>query len=78
MLKNKDNVLPLVIPETDSKKALKVLKIEIKWERKLKNALDGPVSARVKALDAIAKEAELDTDGKAMLAELVRQKVVAG
>jgi hypothetical protein len=76
--KNRKRVLDeLKIAEIDVKKAAKVLKLEAKFEAKLRKALDGPANARVKALDAIAREARLeDTDGKAMLAELVKQKVV--
>jgi hypothetical protein len=77
-LKNRDRVMnELKVEEIDVKKALKVLSLDAKFEARLKKALDGPAAARVKALDAIAKEAKLDTDGKAMLAALVKQKVVA-
>jgi hypothetical protein len=76
--KNRKRVLDeLKIAEIDVRKAAKVLKLEAKFEPKLRKALEGPPGARVKALDAIAREAGLeDTDGKTMLAELLRQKVV--
>jgi hypothetical protein len=78
MRKNHDRVMnELRVEEIDVKKALKVLNLDAKFESKLKKALEGPATARVKALDAISKEAGSAMDGKAMLAALVKQKVLS-
>lgn len=78
MRKNNDRVMnDLSVAEIDVKKALKVLELDAKFESKLKKALEGPAAGRVKALDAIAKEADSKMDGKAMLALLIKQKVLS-
>jgi hypothetical protein len=74
--KDRDRVMALAIAEIDVGKALTMLELDARFKGKLQKALDGPAAGRVKALDAIAKEAGLETDGKAMLAALVKQKVV--
>lgn len=75
--KNRDRVMGLAVTEIDLKKALKVLELDAKFEAKLKKALDGPAGARVKALEAIGKEAKQDKpDGKAMETALVKAKVI--
>lgn len=78
MQKHREHTLGLAVAELDIKKALKVLELDAKFEAKLKKALEGPASGRIKALDAIAAEAKLEkTNGKAMEATLVKQKVIA-
>lgn len=78
MRKNHDRVMnDLNVAEIAVKKALKVLGLDAKFEGKLKKALEGPAAGRVKALDAIAKEAGSEMDGKAMLAALIKQKVLS-
>jgi len=78
MLHNKDQMLFLEIAEVDIKQTLKALALDNKFESKLKKAIDGPASSRVKALDLIAKEAKLETDGRKMEAILIKRKAVIG
>lgn len=78
MQKHREYTLGLSVAEIDTKKALKVLGLDAKFEAKLKKALEGPAAGRVKALDAIAAEAKLEkTSGKAMEALLIKQKIIA-
>lgn len=73
-----ERVMALSVDAIDVKKALKVLELDAKFEGKLKKALEGPAGGRVKALEAIAKEADVDKpDGKAMERALVKAKVIS-
>jgi len=78
MMHNLDQTIFLDVAEVDIKQTLKALALDNKFESKLKKAIDGPASGRVKALDLIAKEAKLETDGRKMEAILVKRKVVIG
>jgi hypothetical protein len=70
MRKNHDRVMnELSVATIDVRKALKVLGLDAKFESKLKKALEGPAAGRIKA-------AASEMDGKAMLAALVKQKVL--
>jgi hypothetical protein len=75
-VKNRDRVMDeLKIEPIDVDKALKVLGLDAKFKPKLGKALEGPPAALEKALEAIAKEAKSELNGKAMRAELQKKGV---
>lgn len=77
VVKVRERVMGLAVVEIDVKKALKLLELDNKFEARLKKALEGPASARAKALEAIARDAKVEKpDGRVMEALLVKNKVI--
>lgn len=68
--------LDFEIKPVDVKKAAKELDLDSKAEAKLAKALNGTLAAMEKALDALAKELKLKTNGKQMLATLEKAGLI--
>ena len=76
LVKADDAIQGMSLEPIDYKKAATLLKIPSQYEAKLKKALESDEAARVKALDALAKEAHLDPSGKEMVAILKKAHVI--